>query len=239
MRLKMVFELKKPELDIEYRKVFLSLLKNGFKQASEEVFNTFYGDGTPMKPFTFGVFLNNPEFDGNLIHLKSNEITLNFSTFDSKLGIYFYNSLVQKKIRFAPYPLPNDNEMTVKRIIHLREKPVKSNEAVFKTLSPFLVRVHNKEENTDKYLTKHDESFVSQLEENIRAMVEILLGKKEHVEFMPVILNDPFPVRHYGVPVNANTGIFKLTGNPEILDFIYKVGIGSRRSEGFGLLEMV
>lgn len=239
MRLKMVFHLKKPELDIEYRRAFLSLLKNSFQQASPEVYENFYGRGVPMKPFTFAVFLQNPEFKGNVILLKSTEITLNFSTYLSDLGIIFYNSLIRGKRRFVPYPLPGDNEMSLGRVSLEKEKQIKSPEVVFKTLSPFLARLHHKEDNADEYLTKTNQLFVSQVEESMRVMIEVLLGRKERVEFMPVTLSNGIPIKHYGVFVDGTTGIFKLTGHPEVLDFVYKVGIGSRRSEGFGMLERV
>lgn len=239
MRLKMVFQLKKPELDIEYRRTFLSLLKNSFQQASSEVYEKFYGSGTPMKPFTFGVFLPHPEFKDNKVYLKSTEITLNFSTYLSDLGIYFYNSLIRGKRRFVPYPLAGGNEMSLGRVSLQKEKQIKSSEAVFKTLSPVLARLHHKEHNEDEYLTKANQLFVPQVEEILRVMVEELLGRKERVEFTPVSLSDGIPIKHYGVFVDGTTGIFKLTGHPEVLDFVYKVGIGSRRSEGFGLLELV
>jgi CRISPR/Cas system endoribonuclease Cas6 (RAMP superfamily) len=34
-------------------------------------------------------------------------------------------------------------------------------------------------------------------------------------------------------------GIFELRGSPEVLDLIYRVGLGVRRSQGFGMLEVV
>ena len=239
MRLKMIFQLRKPELDREYRRAFLSLLKNSFQRASSEVYEKFYGNGTPMKPFTFGVFLPHPEFKENTIHLKSTEITLNFSTYLTDLGIHFYNSLIRSKRMFFPYPLANSNEMTLTRVSLQKEKRIKSSEAVFKTLSPFLVRLHHKEDNVDEYLTKMNGLFVPQIEENIRVMVDVLLGRKEQVEYMPVILSDGIPIKHFGLILDGTTGIFKLTGHPEVLDFVYQVGIGSRRSEGFGMLESV
>ncbi len=239
MRLKMEFTLKKPECDVEYRRTFLSLLKNSFEMASDEVYQRFYGKGTPMKPFTFAVYLHQPKFAGDVIHLNSTEIHLNFSTSLQDLGIYFYNSLIKRKLQFAPYPLANDNDMRLKRISLQKEKPIQTNEVVFKTISPFLVRLHKQESNSDEYLTKQHTLLVSQMEENIRVQVAELLGRKERVEFMPVLLKDGFPIKHYGSNVQGNTGIFKLTGHPEVLDFIYKTGIGSRRSEGFGMLDAV
>lgn len=239
MRLKMEFVLKNPQLDIEYRRGILSLLKHCFQLSSPQVYEKFYEIGPEMKPFTFGVFLHEPKFEGESICLQSTDIILNFSTYAAELGIYFYNSLIKEKSKFKPYPLQNGNEMLLKRVSLQREKQIKTNEVVFKTCSPFLVRVHKKEDNTDVFLTKNDEGFVAQMEENIRVMVKVLMGREERVEFTPVLLKDGFPIRHYGRNVQGNTGIFKLTGAPEVLDFIYKSGIGSKRSEGFGLIDAV
>jgi CRISPR-associated endoribonuclease Cas6 len=239
MRLKMIFQLKKPELDIEYRRAFLSLLKKSFMDTSPEVYEKLYGSGTPMKPFTFGVFLPKPTFSEKTISLGAKEITLNFSTYYSELGIYFYNSMIKKRKRFEAYPLPGDNSLRLQRVHLIKEKPIKSTEAVFKTLSPFLVRLHHKETNEDEYLTKNHNLFIPQMQENLRVMLKELAGIDERAEFMPVKMNDSIPIRHYGILVDGNTGVFKLTGKPEVLEFIYKAGAGSRRSEGFGLLELV
>ena len=238
MRLKMVFQLQKPEMDIEYRRAFLSLLKSSFMQASPEIYEKFYGPGVTMKPFTFGVFLVNPEFEDQRVRLKSADITLNFSTYYSDLGIHFYNSLIKNRSRFQAYPLADGNEMRLKRVSLQRERLIWGDEAVFKTLSPFLVRLHHKEDNLDEYLTALHNLFIPKLEENIRVLVSELLGRQERLEFTPVTLK-VVPVKHYGQIVEGNVGVIKLKGNPEVLDFIYKVGLGSRRSEGFGLLELV
>lgn len=239
MRLKMTFRLKKPELDIEYRRMFLSLLKNAFQQASQEVFDRLYGNGTAMKPFTFGVFLTKPQFKDNIILLDSPDITLNFSTPLTELGIYFYNSMIRRARRFEGYPLSNGNDMILTRVALIEEKQVTGNEAVFRTLSPFLIRIHNKETNEDGYLAKQDEWFGREIENNCGIMLKELTGKEESVQFTPVAIGNPIPIRHFGILVEGNTGIFKLTGNREMLEFIYKAGIGSRRSEGFGMLDIV
>jgi CRISPR-associated endoribonuclease Cas6 len=237
MRMKMVFKLERPELDIQYRRAFLSLLKKSFKQASEAVYQKLYENGTAMKPFTFGVFLPQPEFRENMVVLRSREITLNFSTSETELGIYFYNSLVRN--RFIPFPLANGNSLSLQRVHLQREHPIRSSGMVFKTLTPFLVRVHQKGPGDDRYLTKEDEDFVSQLQWGIQRMTEVLMGQKETVTVEPVKFGKEILIMHYGQYVTGNKGIIKLTGKPGVLDFIYKVGLGSRRSEGFGLLEVV
>ena len=237
MRIKMAFQLSRTELDIEYRRAFLSLLKKSFKQASESVYKKLYESGTSMKSFTFGVLLPKPEFKEDIIVLQSKEITLTFSTSETKYGIYFYNSLV--KNRFIPFPLANGNSLSLQRVHLQREKRITASEMVFKTLTPFLVRVHNKSTNNDRYLSGDDEGFISQLLWGIERMTEKLCGQRETVVVEPVKLGKGIPIMHYGQYVTGNKGILKMSGKPEILDFIYKVGLGSRRSEGFGLLDVV
>ncbi len=239
MRLKMILQLEKPELDIQYRRAFLSLLKASFQEASQEVYDKLYGDGTTMKPFTFGVFLQKPVFRENSVLLESDEITLNFSTCRSDLGIYFYNALVRKRKLGQHFPFPANNSIILKRVTLIKEKAIHSREAVFKTLSPFLVRLHHREDNQDEYLTPLHNLFISQLEQNLGVSLETLTGLKEYVTFSPVKMNKPIPIKHFTGLVEGNTGLFKLTGCPEALDFFYKAGIGSRRAEGFGLLELV
>mgnify|MGYP000558715272 FL=1 len=40
-------------------------------------------------------------------------------------------------------------------------------------------------------------------------------------------------------PTDATIGILKLTGTPELLNLLYASGVGSRRSEGHGLLNII
>ena len=46
-------------------------------------------------------------------------------------------------------------------------------------------------------------------------------------------------VIHYNHPVKTNSGLIRFQGHPYILNYLYKAGIGSRRSQGFGLVEVV
>jgi len=41
------------------------------------------------------------------------------------------------------------------------------------------------------------------------------------------------------IKLNTSSGTFKLKGNPQDLDAIYKMGIGNRRGQGFGMIDVV
>lgn len=77
---------------------------------------------------------------------------------------------------------------------------------------------------------------------------------KENIEFMLKKLNVPIstdgfsivPVKGkkvvqnvFGHMIDANIGIYKLKGTPELLNYLYQAGMGSRRSEGHGKFEII
>ena len=58
------------------------------------------------------------------------------------------------------------------------------------------------------------------------------------VEF-EVLANKEVKVKHYGIEVLANICKLKFKAKPYILDYLYKAGIGSQRSTGFGMIDLV
>jgi CRISPR-associated endoribonuclease Cas6 len=46
-------------------------------------------------------------------------------------------------------------------------------------------------------------------------------------------------VRHHSQFVEATIGMFRLTGNIALLNYLYACGVGSRKSSGFGLIEII
>ena len=43
----------------------------------------------------------------------------------------------------------------------------------------------------------------------------------------------------YEKMIECSVGMFKLEGQEELFDFLYKAGIGSKKAMGFGLFEIV
>jgi CRISPR-associated endoribonuclease Cas6 len=46
-------------------------------------------------------------------------------------------------------------------------------------------------------------------------------------------------ITHFNQYMTTNKGIIEIAANPEILQLLYDVGIGVRRSQGFGMLEII
>ena len=46
-------------------------------------------------------------------------------------------------------------------------------------------------------------------------------------------------VKHYGRYIDITTGMFEIQANNEILQYFYDQGIGSRKSAGFGMIDLI
>ena len=240
MRFKIELELKSERLLLDYRPAFISLFKHSL---------TIYEDGKHFddnyeigkdKLFTFAVGIPNSQFSKDIITVPNKKINIIFSTGDIGTGIVFFNALSMQKNK--SYPLANENSMTIKNITVEKEYPIIKDtiEIVFK--SPLCVREHNKELNSDIYYSYEKQGF----NDAFRKVLESQIDKSKI--FSKSILDDfhitPIKckktvVRHHAQFVEATVGSFKFTGNVALLSFLYTNGIGSRKSSGFGLFEII
>jgi CRISPR-associated endoribonuclease Cas6 len=230
MRLSILFRIDNGVIPADYRGGVISLFKRSFEIASKDTYVTLYEQNI-LKPFTFSIYFGNrAEIKDNKIFINNDTLILNFSTLSFELGTYFYNGLLEIKV----YPLFN-SKIFLKRVDLKREVQIKENVVIFKTLSPFLVRDYK---DKNKYLKPADEGFSEQLNHIVSECSKTYLGREASIEFKD-INTKTFPILHYGVPVDGIKGMFALKGEVEVLDLIYKIGLGSRRSQGFGMVEVV
>ncbi len=109
------------------------------------------------------------------------------------------------------------------------------NEMQLKTLSPIAVRV--KEKGRHVYLSPQDERFASIVEENLRDKYETVFGVpyrgEIHVRF------DRWQKRivyFKGVPVEAYDSSVFIRASQEMIGLAMETGMGSRNSQGFGMV---
>jgi CRISPR-associated endoribonuclease Cas6 len=231
MRLQVTYDLNKGILPVDYRRGFASLLKEAIQRAHPECYERFYSRIHVLKPFTFSVFF--PELrgrEGDRFIVGSKAI-LYFSTSSPELGVAVYNGL----LRSRSFPL-FENKAQLQNVF-LRPRIAITEERVrFKTMAPVLV---NTKGNANWYLLPGDEGFQEGLTFAVREVCRAFLDFPEGtVEFYPISIRRKV-VRHYNMDMQGFTGIFELRGHPEVLNLIYQVGLGVRRSQGFGMLEVV
>lgn len=46
-------------------------------------------------------------------------------------------------------------------------------------------------------------------------------------------------VKYYEKQIECSTGIFKISGDKKLLEYLYKAGMGSNHSAGFGMFQII
>ncbi len=223
-------------------RIIVSLIKHNFSSYDKNYYSELYKKTiNKVKNFTFALFMGNCRFSRESIVIPEKKIRLNFSAYDIKDGIMFYNSFLTNK--GIKYPIKN-NFIKVDKINLNREKIITENEAVFKTLSPISVREHFGDNRKTWYHSLNDIKGQQVFISNLKYQLKDKFGKEgslldiEEVEF-DVLSNKEVKVKHYGIEVLSNICVLRIKGKPYILDYLYKAGIGSQRSTGFGMVDLV
>lgn len=241
MRFNVDLILKKKELPKDKNRIFISFLKNIFEDYDKEEYLKLYGTNKNFqKDYTFSLYLPGAKFERDVIKLSSENIKFNFSSYGYASGIMFYNSILKAKKK--KFPLPNDNEIIIHNIRLEREQVIKGNTAIFTTMSPIVIREHNKVTNKDWYYSFDDCNFIDVLKNNLTNQATHILGfdLQDDVEELKIniIKNRDVKVKNYGIEVLANLATFELVGETYLLNFFYKAGFASKTSSGFGMLKL-
>jgi CRISPR-associated endoribonuclease Cas6 len=242
MRIKLEFEVSKLELPLEYRRSFISFIKKSLSQSRDGIYLEKYYRDTNQKDFTWCMIFSNPHFTKEKIILENNTIKVIVSTEDvNKTGYILYMAFIAQK--FKRFPLENDNFIVLKDIQQVTQQIITQDKCIFKTITgaPFALREHSKESNLDKYYSVANEDFEEVLTASLKRQ-----ALKEGFDSTMVDLIKARPIncrkaviKHYGVLIDANIGLIEIEGSSIILQYFYQSGMGSRKSEGFGMVELI
>lgn len=240
MRFKIELELENEKLPLDYRPAIISLFKHALTvNDNGKYFNDYYEVGKE-KPFTFAVCLPNSKFTKEIVSVPNRKIDILFSTNDIATGIVFFNSMLLLKNK--SYPLAYENAMTVKNIILEKEFAITTNtiDVIFR--SPLCVRKHIKDRNKDIYYSYEKEGFIEELDKVLKLQVVNSNSFPDSVlddfSIKPIECRKTV-VRHHSQFVECTLGTFRLKGNIALLNYFYTNGMASRKSSGFGLLEII
>lgn len=242
MKFCMRFKLKRNCMSIEYRKQFISFLKASLTNYKNgKYFDKYYQENnTSLKPFCLGAIFPAAKFNKDIIEFNGNIVKLYFSTYDYEAGINFYNAL--NNMKNVECPLGNANSMTLVSIKKIPEKDINENQIKIKFISPLCVRKHIREGNKDLYFSFQAEEFEQTLREIVKHQIRVggILDEEIADEFNIEPLNPrKTVVKHYNQKIECSIGTFIMKGNPELLQFVYRGGIGSRTGASFGMFEII
>jgi len=229
-----------------YRRNFTCLLKEAINQGNSgrDIYNKYYTDKKQnvQKPFTFSVHLpvkkKIKQDDKSFFVLDDDKIRFHFSSSDLVFFIEVYNGLLGLNNNFSPF---NGYKIEVKNFYMQKNTPIDSDEVVFKTYSPVLVRdIENRKGKG--FISFEHKNFEENLFFSMRNLCKNFIDrdhelKRDQVEILPVKCN-AVPITNYGGEIGTS-GILKIKAPVEALQLVYDAGLGAKRSQGFGMLEVV
>lgn len=242
MRFTLTLELKERIFPMEYRKLILSYIKNALSECNNgKYYDEFFKD-TIQKDYCFSVVLPKAKFNKDNIELEGNEIKILFSTEDKKkVGFILFSAFILQKNK--AYPLKNNNFMVLKNIKNEKEEEILNSKAIFKTTigSGICVRDHDRESNKDIYYVYSDKEFREKLQVILNnELIKAGFTKEEANEIkVNPIQCKKVVVKHYRRYIDTTIGMLEIQADNKILQHFYNVGIGSRKSAGFGMLDLV
>jgi len=225
-----------------YRKNIVALLKEALKN-SADIDLMGMNSETKQKPFTFSLRFDVLESkDGNL-KLASDEFDLYFSTNNYAVFTAVYNYILGSLDRYSIFGGGLTNILLNTSL--LPPKELRDDSVVFETLSPILVRdMRNK--NGDKTLRWDEDGFVENLALSIKSTIKAFIGDEISPPDLDIkiiqmksdnIMSYGDNKKSYGV--YGNSGLLEISTKKEYLQLLYDVGVGGKRSQGFGMVEVM
>ncbi len=231
-------------LPVAYQMMFVSLIKRALEISDKEYFNSLYDfngkKNKKIKDFTFSIKLSEFKLENDEFILADG-FNFYFSSSNYETGLYAYNGILSlKSYEYNNYKIYRNNFYLVK------EKIINSNEVIFSTASPLVVK--NK---TNKILDVEDRNFENELNYLAETVLSSLRGyglrkslEFENINLKRVVVKEEITefTKNTGKKfyiINSLKGLFKLSGDKEDLNFLYKSGLSFRRGQGFGMLEVV
>ena len=228
MRIKLYFTLENTKLPIDYRRSIISFIKLSLSEYSENEFEKYYNQkDNIIKPYSFSIFFRQPQINGQEIILEEKRFEMNMTIENYETAITIYNAFNhQKNKKFSI----NQNSWILQNIVLIPEKEIKENKLIIKFQAPLCVR--QRKENKDYYYSFGNEKFEETLKMNIKEQLKIANVPTEEVDTFKIapIKAKKVIIKFYEKQIECSTGIFKLEGDIELLNYLYKTGMGSKHS---------
>lgn len=239
MQLDIVFKKEQIALPIATSATVQGLIYNALRQDgrySEQLHeNGEVFDNRKYKLFTFSTLRGNYVIeDKNIIFLSEAKLSVRSAdAYCIQLLFSYFNN--NKTVTLAGQEVQVcDVKITDKRIY--------DNEIVVKTLSPITVYITDKDGHT-QYFSPQEDAFYKSIVRNAHRKWTSFYGDDD--KFRLEILPHPnakfkkCATRFKETFITAWGGMFILKAPPQVLDFLYQTGLGSKNSQGFGMFELM
>ncbi len=231
MTIKINIKLLEEKIPIDYRRMILHLIKSVIEKEDKALFEQYYST-TKQKPFTFWAKLPKPIFTDNYIELEKPEFTFYISTNNTKLAFVLFNGF--KSIQNKKIDIGNTNKLSIVCVRNVKDKQQIDNEIIINMLSPLVCRKHIKGE-IDNYFLFNEDGFLKYLMINLSSKFYI---SDDNFKIEPIKCRKTV-VKAYGTKIPSSLGVLKLSGDVNLLNDLYLLGLGSKTSAGFGKFEII
>lgn len=240
MRISAVFSMDQDSIDKDKNRIFISILKSILESYDLNVYKKIFERGPTRKSYCFALYMKDAEFTRDKIIIPNKKIVFKLSTAELEDAIHIYNAFLQslrKTFKVREYELKLD------KIRIEREKNIYDDKVIFTCLSPILIRQHEGDNKRTWYHTLNDEEGRKLFLDNLKIQLIEKFGQDRIFDIkeikVNVLSNKNVKVKNYSIEVVGNLCTFEMFAKPYILEYIYKAGIGSQKSTGFGMLDLL
>lgn len=233
MRIKLYFETNTNEIEGDIKRSFISFMKKTLSEYDENIYHYLY-KRNQIKPYSFSVYLPGVIKEATKTKINNNFVIFEISVLDSKFACHFYNALQKNKNKSYPF---GSALFVCKKITAETSKQCQNNKIIIKLKSPLVLR--KRVGNKDTYYTYKDNEFNNIFNELVNYQLSTLGLPTDPNIKIKTIEGKTVMDKIFGLCIYASAGIYMLEGDKEVLTILSQTGIGSRRSEGYGLFNVL
>ncbi|UYP01353.1 CRISPR-associated endoribonuclease Cas6 [Oceanotoga sp. DSM 15011] len=239
MQIKFEFKTENLTLPINYNHIMHGVVINwlGNRNYQEFIHNSGYEyKNTIFKLYTFSELIGKYKIlqDGRINFFD--KVVFYVSSQDDKfLNYLIKNSVFSNEFRII------DQNIKINNIETYQIKPHK-NEYYIKTLSPITVYSTFKINNSKKtyYYNPREKDFKTMIKNNlIKKYISYYKKEPENLNFEIKVIGKSKQVlkRYKGFLIKGWIGKYKITGSDELIEIAFNTGLGSKNSQGFGMIK--
>lgn len=238
---------KPASININYAGHFISLIKLALSSVNTNLYEDQYHT---TKAKNFATCLYFPGIDESHFHKdsidlnKDGQVMMYFSVPDSmrNLSYNYLNAFIWLHQQTLKKPLEYDanNNVKVGSVFTVRDTSITLDHQIFKTASPIVAQ--NKDH---RFISCTDDSNIDEYTDALKSTLRFkyandqrILKHIDSLTFNPLATKKRV-LKQFQINVEATTGMFELTGDPELLNLIQQGGLGSRTGEFCGMVRAV
>lgn len=242
MQLKVFINLDEPlVLPINYNHILQGIIYTAASSSNKSFTQKLHDNGTTnsselnnkFKLFSFSKIIGKYYIQNKQIYF-TDRMFFEVRSVDSYFIHLVYEGLLKNGIRFK--------DRIIKPDLKIEDKVITTNSVYVQTLSP-IVAIKKTDDKSTCYLSPMDNDFMTYINNNFYKKYQTYYNNTPNTDLDIVVADvsyrDKCVTKFKGIYINAWNGKFYIDSEPEYLTFIYNVGLGSRNSQGFGLLNII